>query len=124
MQMRQQRPRLLLHLLLGRALGTRHDLCAHTAGLCGHIARTRHHLRRQSILVTSVVEITSDAPVDRRQERPAPRFLQIRQADGDDEERFEPLAERDDKGLNHGYENANGRVFEAYRVKSDQSSRI
>src|SRR5215208_7918082 len=37
----------------------------------------------------------------RRQQRLAPGLLQVRETDGDNQKRFESLAESDDKRLNH-----------------------
>ena len=43
-----------------------------------------------------------DAPVDRGNQRAAPGLLEVGQADGDDQEGFEPFAEGDDERLKHG----------------------
>ena len=42
-----------------------------------------------------------DAPVDGRDQRAPARLAQVREADGDNEERFEPFPESDDEGLQH-----------------------
>ena len=43
-----------------------------------------------------------DAPVNRRNQRPAAGLPQVGEADGDDQKRLEPFPERDDECLEHG----------------------
>ena len=43
-----------------------------------------------------------DAPVDRRNRARRARSCEVREADGDDQEGFEPFTEGDDKRLQHG----------------------
>ena len=84
----------------------------HVDGQRGH-GDGRHEGQRpiQPLLVGGVVEQVppagadgdggDNAPVDGLGQLGAPALAQVRQADGHDEERFEPFPERDDERLQH-----------------------